>query len=356
MVLLSVLTALLFSCGADDKEARRKHLIEQSSLHALHLQTHFITLYEKHLPATVSIARYNPKDQHPAIEGSGFFINEAGFVLTCAHVLPDTRKVLVIRSGKVIEKWPATVFNIDKEKDLALLKVDFGKNIPDKLPHIQVEMQNNMNPGALFMAIGSPYGLNETMIPGFIAHTMRFGADKSRPRLAHVQLSASVFPGSSGGPALDMSGKLIGMMRFTMSPLGHGTPGPGFAIPTSTLYAFVSNQKDIIKHSLMLQRGIVVIPLITLYLIKEVKLPHPRGVLISTVTENTPAQRAGLKRYDFITHVEGETVANSIELTRLLTKYKEKKDLALTIIRDAKEMHVTIRGLYDPDEKQDEKK
>ena len=96
------------------------------------------------------------------------------------------------------------------------------------------------------MAIGAPGGMKETMLSGFVARDLRLNPDPAMYQAdSYVQLSGPVLPGSSGGPVLDMSGSIIGMMRFTLSVGGPGAAGFGFAIPASNLFRFALNQKDL---------------------------------------------------------------------------------------------------------------
>ncbi len=335
------------ACG-ESKKDRAERLKNSSYLNSLQLQHHFVGMYEKYLPALVSVAPYKSGTARPGSIGTGFFINDSGFLLTAAHVVAGRDRVLLYQGGTGV-RWVAKVYNVDKKNDMALLKADFGKNPPKKQVFIPMPLSREVKTGSLFMAMGAPYGLTDSYWTGTIAHARRVAADKSRPYLTHVQLSSPVYPGSSGGPVLDLQGELIGMLRFTLTPYGRGTQGPGFALPYKLLREFSRNQKPIKEERLKALRGIVLIPITTPFLLKKVRLPDLRGALISTVRENTPAARAGLKRYDFIRTVDGKRVNSAPDFTKAMRAKIAQEQIKIKIHRDGKEIELTVSGFLKLD-------
>ncbi|HOD14597.1 MAG: trypsin-like peptidase domain-containing protein [Spirochaetes bacterium] len=209
--LLCVLACALPSCK---KKEGGEQLDRDSLLYTMYVKNHFISLYEKYMPATVTILTPGGANGNAPV-GSGFFINDEGYIITCRHVVAG-RKTCSVMQGMTGKVWTAAVFHEDPAYDLALLKADFGRKKPDRLPHIPLSADARARTGSLYMAIGAPGGMKETMLSGIVARDLRLNADPAMPGRSYVQLGGPVLPGSSGGPVLDMSGSVIGMMRFTL--------------------------------------------------------------------------------------------------------------------------------------------
>jgi S1-C subfamily serine protease len=340
IIALSCAFACAFtSCtkGPDAKELDR-----ESQLHAMHVQNHFINLYEKYMPATVTIVTTEGANRQAPV-GAGFFINNEGYVLTCRHVVAG-RQTCSVMQGGTGKVWTASVFNEDANYDIALLKTDFGGKKPKELPYIPLTPDAQARTGSLYMAIGAPGGMKETMLSGFVARDLRLNPDPAMPGRSYVQLSGPVLPGSSGGPVLDMSGSIIGMMRFTLSVGGPGAAGFGFAIPASNLFRFALNQKDLKGMKERSQRGIDEIPFTTPYLATKLGLPDTYGALVSSVRPGSPAERAGIQRYDFIIRVDGKQVTTPGEMMNAMTELKDKEAITITLIRKGDTLEKKISG------------
>jgi S1-C subfamily serine protease len=339
---LSAALVFAYATGACNKGPDAERLDRDSLLYTMYVQNHFIQLYEKYMPATVTIVTDGGAGKRSPI-GTGFFINREGYILTCRHVVAGRRSCAVMQ-GKTGKVLTAAVFNEDAGHDIALLKADFGDKKPVDLPFIPLTPDAQAKTGSLYMAIGAPGGMKETMLAGIVSRNLRLNADPAMPGRAYVQLGGQVAPGSSGGPVLDMSGSVIGMMRFTLNTGGALDSGTGFAIPANDLYRFALNQKDIRgmkEHDL---RGIEEIPFTTPYLAGKLGLPDPYGALVSSVGPGSPADRAGIMRYDFIISVEQKQVTSAAEMTNAFSELKYKKDITVTLFRKGETMKKTISG------------
>jgi S1-C subfamily serine protease len=323
-----------------------KELDRESRLHAMHLQNHFVNLYEKFMPATVTIVAADGANRNAPI-GSGFFINREGYVLTCRHVVAG-RKTCSVLQGMTGTVWQAAVYNEDVEYDIALLKVDFGDKKPVELPYIPLTPDAQARTGSLYVAIGAPGGMKETMLSGIVARDLRLNADPAMPGRSFVQLSGPVLPGSSGGPVLDMTGSVIGMMRFSLSAGGPAATGIGFAIPGADLFRFALNQKDIKGMKERSLRGIDEIPFTTPFLAVKLGLPDTRGAIVSSVKAGSPADRAGIMRYDFIVQVGGKQVASPGDMINAMADLKDKEAITITLIRKGETLEKKITGFIDP--------
>ena len=344
----TIASACLIACAlaSCSRSPDAKELDRESQLHAMHLQNHFINLYEKYMPATVTIVSEEGANRQFPV-GAGFFINSDGYVLTCRHVVAG-RKTCSVMQGGTGRTWSASVFNEDANYDIALLKVDFGGKKPERLPYIPLTPDAQARTGSLYVAIGAPGGMKETMLTGTVARDLRLNPDPAMPGRSYVQLSGTVLPGSSGGPVLDMGGNVIGMMRFTLSVGGPAAGGMGFAIPASNLFRFALNQKDLKGMKERSQRGINEIPFTTPYLAGKLGLPDTFGALVSSVAPGSPADRAGIMRYDFIINIEGKQVATPGEMTSAMTELKDKEAITITLIRKGETLKKNISGFYEP--------
>ncbi|PJZ71298.1 S1C family serine protease [Leptospira perolatii] len=332
---LSFLLAF-FSLQCSDK-TQIENLNEESLLISLHLQSRLISLFEAQLPATASIFPKGSTETSKAI-GSGFFINRRGNLLTCQHVIQGRREVIV-QQGKTTKKWKAIVIKEDKELDLALLEVQIDS---ESVPFLAIPKIYTGKHGTIYLAIGASYGLPDSVTFGLISFPQRANVDPAKPLQGFVQLSQSVLPGMSGGPILDLEGTLIGVQRFTYTPTGLAGIGPGFAIPAGKLSAFVESDLGVLADKQKVQRGIIEIPITTPFLVNKLKLPSPFGVIVSSTEKGSPAERAGLQRYDFIVAVDEEKIRFAGDFFRIMSSKNVKEDIVLTIFRSGKEQKITV--------------
>ena len=265
-------------------------------------------------------------------QGSGVVIAEGGYVLTNNHVIEDGNAwQVLLPSG---DKVTATLVGADPNLDLAVLKVD---EQADTLVPVTIGSSANMKVGSTVVAIGNPGGeiLANTVTQGIISaleRTSMSGSNTTR-NVDYIQHDAPINSGNSGGGLFDYQGNLIGIntLKYRGSFYSSGSyEGLGFAIPIETAYPIA---QQLIEHGKVIrpQMGIIV---------KDYEGPDdpmndyaPASILVNTVNEGSPAEKAGMKQYDFITAINGERVKTRRELTTILDKFQPGDTITVTVVR-----------------------
>lgn len=258
--------------------------------------------------------------------GSGFIIDKEGYILTNNHVVEGTDKIEVTLYNK--KNYKAVIVGRDPKTDIALIKI----NADGDLKPIELGDSEKIQVGDWVIAIGSPFGLVQTVTAGIIsAKYRRIGMNTYDDFL---QTDASINPGNSGGPLLSTDGTVIGMNSAILSESG-GNVGIGFAIPVNMI-------KDLIPE---LKKGKVIrgwigvmIQEITPELKNTLGLKSENGALISDVTADSPAQRAGLERGDVIVSLDGKDIKEMNDLPYMVAKIPVGKTVDIKIIRNGKEL------------------
>jgi serine protease Do len=277
-------------------------------------------------------------DAPPAAErslGSGVIVDKRGFILTNNHVVDQATKIQVQLNGEST-KYTAKVVGVDEETDLAVIKVDAGKD----LPTAKLGNSEGVQVGDWVLAIGSPFGLQATVTAGIISAKDRGGVGRQFQKF--IQTDAAINPGNSGGPLVDMAGEVIGVNTAIITG-SRGYEGVGFALP-STVAINVYNQ--IISNG-RVTRGSIGVSFqedlgtnaITL---KELGAPH--GVVIMSVEPGSPAEKAGLKGGDVITSVNGTPVKSGNDLVNPIAQAPIGSKVKLNYVHDgqAKETTATV--------------
>ncbi|GMH38725.1 hypothetical protein BSKO_06609 [Bryopsis sp. KO-2023] len=270
----------------------------------------------------------------PAGTGSGFVWDEQGHVVTNLHVVEGQSRVQITLSDN--KKFDAEVKGSDPEKDLAVLKIDPGKQM---LMPVQVGLSSNLQVGQRVFAIGNPFGLDQTLTAGIISGLGREIEAQGTGRKIRdvIQTDAAINPGNSGGPLLDSQGRLVGVNTAIVSP-GSGTfAGIGFAIPSNTVRRIV---KQIIRH------GRIVKPRLGLAIASDVQgltLYGKNGIVIINVDAGSPAHNAGLRGVhqaagqlylgDVIVSVGGQEVTNVEEFLSTIEEFDVGDLVPLTVDR-----------------------
>jgi serine protease Do len=271
--------------------------------------------------------------------GSGFVINADGYVLTNHHVVAGASEIRVrFADGREV---PGRLVGGDAKTDLALLKVE-----AKGLPVIPLGDSARLEVGEPVMAVGNPFGLEQTVTTGIVSATGRtIGAG---PYDDFVQTDASINPGNSGGPLVNARGEAIGVNTAIASGSG-GSVGIGFAIPTNLVKPIVT---QLAEHGHVVRGwlGVSIQPL-TPDLAAGVGLPGAHGVLVSDVIEGSPAGRAGLRRGDVIVRYDGRTVGRGSDLPRAVAETPVGRVVPVEVVRDGKRvtLTVTIARLEEPD-------
>jgi serine protease Do len=269
--------------------------------------------------------------------GSGFVINPEGYIVTNNHVVDGATEIKVkFADGRELG---GTVVGRDPKTDLALLKVD-GHN----LPVVPLGDSAKLEVGEPVMAIGNPFGLEQTVTTGIVSATGR--AIGEGPYDDFIQTDAAINPGNSGGPLVNARGEAVGINTAIVSGSG-GSVGVGFAIPTNLAKPVVAQLADggrVVRGWL----GVTIQPM-TAELAKSFGLDGTSGVVVSDVTDGSPAQKAGLTRGDVITHYDGRPVTRAGDLPRAVAETPVGRTVPLAIVRDGqkKTLNVTVAKLAD---------
>jgi serine protease Do len=273
--------------------------------------------------------------QQPQAErslGSGVILDKSGFILTNNHVVEQASKIQVQLNGDTT-KYTARVIGTDEDTDLAVIKIDAGK----ELPFAKLGNSDGVQVGDWVLAIGSPFGLNATVTAGIISAKDRGGMGRQFQRF--LQTDAAINPGNSGGPLVDLAGQVIGINTAILTG-GRGYEGVGFAMPSTTA---ISVYDQIVKSG-RVTRGSIGVQFqeelgtnqITL---KSLGAPH--GVVIEAVEPGSPAEKAGLKGGDVISSVNGTVVKTGNDLVNPIASAPIGSRVKITYFRDKQQKETT---------------
>jgi serine protease Do len=263
-------------------------------------------------------------------EGSGFVISPDGYILTNAHVVDDANEVTVRMTDR--REYRAKVVGMDRRTDVAVLKID-----AKSLPVVQVGDPRGLKAGEWVIAIGSPFGFENSVTAGIVSATARSLSDAYTP---FIQTDVAVNPGNSGGPLFNLKGEVVGINSQIYSRTG-GYQGVSFAIPIDVAMD-VKNQLVTTGH---VRRGRIGVTIqeVNQPLADSFRLSRPRGALVSQVESGGPAEDAGLRPGDVILAVNGHDIERSSELPPLVAAIKPGQQATLTIWRDKSEKTVRIK-------------
>ena len=260
--------------------------------------------------------------------GSGFIINEQGYILTNAHVINNATDIRVVLSeGR--KEYPAKIVGEDRITDTALIRIE-----PDHLLTIlPLGDSESLRIGEMVMAIGNPLGLRHSVTSGIVSATERISPGLNEKLVDFIQTDSAINPGNSGGPLMNLHGEVVGINTAVVSK----AQSIGFAIPINTVKK--------VMPMLVLGRtergwlGIQAVPLMPNRAF-ELKYPHEGGVLVVAVEKDSPAEKAGLKPDDIIMALNGQSVGRFLLLRRELLSLSPGVQLSLTIFRDGTIMEI----------------
>jgi len=259
-------------------------------------------------PSVAHIKVYESEASLREGAGSGVIVNAAGFILTNAHVVRRANKIRVKLWDS--SETDAKVVGIDLQTDLAVIKVEANR----ALPVARMGDSDKLNVGDWVLAIGSPFGLEQTVTAGIISAKDRYTEAGATPFQQFLQTDAAINPGNSGGPLVNMTGEVIGINTQIATNTGFYN-GIGFALPSATA---VDVYNQLISDG-RVRRGFLGInpQEITPQIARLNKIPDGQGVLIRELTNaSSPASMAGLQSGDVITSINGQKVKNVRELIR----------------------------------------
>jgi serine protease Do len=266
--------------------------------------------------------------------GSGVIVDKRGYILTNNHVVEQATKIQVQLNGDST-RYTAKVVGVDEETDLAVIKIDAGK----ELPVAKLGNSDGVQVGDWVLAIGSPFGLQATVTAGIISAKNRGGiSDKQFQRF--LQTDAAINPGNSGGPLVDLSGQVIGINTAIITG-GRGYEGVGFALPSTTaitVYDQIIKQGRVTRGSI----GVSFQEEISTNPITLKSLGAPYGVVIENVQAGSPAEKAGLKGGDVVTTVNGHPVKTGNDLVNPIADAPIGSKVKLTYMRDRVQKEATV--------------
>jgi serine protease Do len=267
--------------------------------------------------------------------GSGIIISPEGYIVTNHHVVDGSTQVRVTLDDKRV--FPAKVVGVDKLNDLAVIKID-AKN----LPSIAWGDSTKLHPGQTVLAFGNPFGnFPFTVTRGIVSGLNRpnpYSTDARKPA-AFIQTDAAINPGNSGGPLVNAHGELVGINTFIISGSG-SFAGAGFAIPTQIVKASV----DQIMKDGKVEHGYLGISMndVTPENASFFNLPDATGALVSQVTPDSPASKAGLKSGDVLRKLNGNNIENGSALQVAVSQIRPGNTIELGILRDGKPETVKV--------------
>lgn len=279
----------------------------------------------------------NPYPEKTQGIGTGFIFDKSGLIITNEHVVHGASEIQVTIAG-FDKPVKAKVIGSDRELDLAVLKVEVGKD----LPTLKLGNSDKLEVGSWVIAIGNPYGLDHTVTVGVISAKGRPVTISDRLYKNLLQTDAAINPGNSGGPLLDTSGKVIGIN----TAVNASAQGIGFAIPIDTVDEVLDD---------LVNKGKVIKPYIGVYLQpvdKELAdyfgSPDTDGALVSYVVPGGPAEKAGLKRGDIIIEVKNKKVKTPDDVIEAVKNSKIGDSLVLQVFRDKHTEFITVKTVEKP--------
>ncbi len=274
--------------------------------------------------------RPQPEEAQPRGVGSGFILTSDGFIMTNAHVVDGADEVVVTLTDK--REFKARIVGADKRTDVAVVKIN-----ATGLPAVKIGDVSRLRVGEWVMAIGSPFGLENTVTAGIVSAKQRDTGDY----LPFIQTDVAINPGNSGGPLINMRGEVVGINSQIYSRSG-GFMGISFAIPMDEATR-VSEQ---LRANGRVTRGRIGVQIdqVTKEVAESIGLGKPQGALIRGVEEGSPAEKAGIEAGDIITRFDGKAIEKASDLPRLVGNTKPGSRVGVTVFRRgaSKDLSITV--------------
>lgn len=268
------------------------------------------------------------EEPQPRGVGSGFILTADGFIMTNAHVVDGADEVLVTLPDK--REFKARLIGTDKRTDVAVVKIE-----ATGLPAVKIGDIGRLKVGEWVMAIGSPFGLENTVTAGIVSAKQRDTGDY----LPFIQTDVAINPGNSGGPLINMRGEVVGINSQIYSRSG-GFMGISFAIPIDEAIR-VSEQ---LRTSGRVSRGRIGVQIgaVTKDVAESIGLGKPQGAFVSSVEAGAPADKAGIEAGDVITKFDGKVIDKSSDLPRMVGNTKPGTKSTLTVFRRGASRDLTV--------------
>jgi len=271
-----------------------------------------------------------PKDKIQRALGSGVIVSGDGYIITNNHVVEGADKIVVTLVDDKKE-YEAKLIGKDKKSDLAVIKID-KKN----LHAVRFFDSDNVKVGDVVFALGNPFGLQETITKGIVSATRRTGVGIAEYE-NFIQTDASINPGNSGGALINSRGDLIGINSAIFSRSG-GNVGIGFAIPSNMV---TSIAKQLIENG-KFSRAYLGVMLSDISENMSKFYNNNYGALVTSIKDDTPAQKAGLKRGDLIVAVNSKEIKSASELKNIIGTFSPNTNITLKYLRDKKLIKTNI--------------
>ena len=259
------------------------------------------------------------EDAQPRGVGSGFILTSDGFVMTNAHVVEGADEVIVTLTDN--REYKAKIIGADKRSDVAVVKIE-----ATGLPAVKIGDINRLKVGEWVMAIGSPFGLENTVTAGIVSAKQRDTGDY----LPFIQTDVAINPGNSGGPLINMRGEVVGINSQIYSRSG-GFQGISFAIPIDE----ATRVSDQLRNSGKVTRGRIGVQIdqVSKEVAESIGLVRAQGALVRGVEAGAPADKAGIEAGDIITKFDGKQIEKSTDLPRLVGNVKPGTKSVVTVFR-----------------------
>jgi serine protease Do len=288
------------------------------------------------------------EDAQPRGVGSGFILSSDGFIMTNAHVVEGADEVIVTLTDK--RELKARIVGSDKRSDVAVVKVE-----ATGLPFVKIGDANRLKVGEWVMAIGSPFGLDNTVTAGIVSAKQRDTGDL----IPLIQTDVAINPGNSGGPLINLRGEVVGINSQIYSRSG-GFMGISFSIPIDE----ATRVAEQLRASGRVARGKIGVQIgpVSKEVAEAIGLGTPRGASVVSVEKDGPADKAGVEAGDIIVKVDGKLVEKSADLPRMIGAVKpggktsiqvfrrgSTKDLSLAVIEyETADRNSTRRAAAEP--------
>ena len=272
--------------------------------------------------------RGNEEEPQQRGVGSGFILSADGFIMTNAHVVEGAEEVIVTLTDK--RELKARIVGADKRTDVAVVKVEASG-----LPFVRIGDVNRLKVGEWVVAIGSPFGLDNTVTAGIVSAKQRDTGDY----LPLIQTDVAINPGNSGGPLLNLRGEVVGINSQIYSRSG-GFMGISFAIPIDEATR-VAEQLRTMGRVVRGRIGVQIGP-VSKEVAESIGLGAPRGALVTGVEKDQPAEKAGVEAGDIIVKVDGKAVEKSGDLPRIVGGLKPGVRAALQVFRRGAMRDLTV--------------
>ncbi len=279
-------------------------------------------------PGPRSNPREGDEEAMPRGVGSGFILTADGFIMTNAHVVDGADEVIVTLTDK--REFKARIVGSDRRTDVAVVKVEAAG-----LPAVRIGDVNRLKVGEWVMAIGSPFGLENTVTAGIVSAKQRDTGEY----LPFIQTDVAINPGNSGGPLLNLRGEVVGINSQIYSRSG-GFQGISFAIPIDEAMRVAEQLRSlgrVIRGRIGVQIGQV-----SKDVAESIGLGAPRGALVTGVERDQPAEKAGVEAGDIILRVDGKVVERSGDLPRLIGGLKPGSRAVLQVFRRGATRELTV--------------